>query len=163
MFLLGDAAHLTPPFIGQGMGAGLRDAANLAWKLAAVLAGDLPESVLTSYETERRPHARALSCSELVDRKAFRHGLAGRLCPNALLGDGRRLDHVAAGRFAFVTRRSPSDKVRATLNDRDVVLIVARPGDELHRWLRRWRAYGALVRPDGTVQRAGRRVIESIN
>ena len=39
IFLLGDAAHLTPPFIGQGMGAGVRDAANLAWKLAGVSAG----------------------------------------------------------------------------------------------------------------------------
>ena len=42
IFLLGDAAHLTPPFIGQGMGAGVRDAMNLAWKLAGVIAGDLP-------------------------------------------------------------------------------------------------------------------------
>lgn len=58
VFLLGDAAHLTPPFIGQGMGAGLRDAANLTWKLAGVLAGDLPEQVLDSYEIERKPHAR---------------------------------------------------------------------------------------------------------
>lgn len=58
IFLLGDAAHLTPPFIGQGMGAGLRDAMNLAWKLAGVLAGDLPPAVLETYERERKPHAR---------------------------------------------------------------------------------------------------------
>lgn len=60
VFLLGDAAHLTPPFIGQGLGAGLRDVANLAWKLAAVLNGNADESLLTTYESERTPHARAL-------------------------------------------------------------------------------------------------------
>lgn len=60
VFLLGDAAHLTPPFIGQGMGAGLRDANNLAWKLAAVLDGSLPEAVLDTYQTERRAHARTI-------------------------------------------------------------------------------------------------------
>ncbi|MBF6136965.1 bifunctional 3-(3-hydroxy-phenyl)propionate/3-hydroxycinnamic acid hydroxylase [Nocardia otitidiscaviarum] len=60
VFLLGDAAHLTPPFIGQGMGAGLRDAANLTWKLAAVLGGALPERILDTYESERKPHARAM-------------------------------------------------------------------------------------------------------
>lgn len=57
VFLLGDAAHLTPPFIGQGMGAGLRDASNLAWKLAAVIHGDQPPSVLDSYARERKAHA----------------------------------------------------------------------------------------------------------
>jgi 3-(3-hydroxy-phenyl)propionate hydroxylase len=57
VFLLGDAAHLTPPFIGQGMGAGLRDASNLAWKLAAVVHGDQPPSVLDSYARERKAHA----------------------------------------------------------------------------------------------------------
>jgi len=60
VFLLGDAAHLTPPFIGQGLCAGLRDAANLGWKLAAVLTGRAGETLLDSYEPERRPHARAL-------------------------------------------------------------------------------------------------------
>jgi 3-(3-hydroxy-phenyl)propionate hydroxylase len=60
VFLLGDAAHLTPPFIGQGLGAGLRDAANLAWKIAEVLAGRATEDLPATYETERRPHARAL-------------------------------------------------------------------------------------------------------
>jgi 3-(3-hydroxy-phenyl)propionate hydroxylase len=60
VFLLGDAAHLTPPFIGQGMGAGLRDAANLSWKVAAVIRGTLPAATLNSYETERVPHARSM-------------------------------------------------------------------------------------------------------
>src|SRR6185369_13493945 len=60
VFLLGDAAHLTPPFIGQGMGAGLRDAMNVAWKLAGVLDGTLPETVLDTYEIERKHHARAM-------------------------------------------------------------------------------------------------------
>lgn len=60
VFLLGDAAHLTPPFIGQGMGAGLRDAMNLAWKVAGVVSGELPEAVLATYEQERKPHARSM-------------------------------------------------------------------------------------------------------
>ena len=60
VFILGDAAHLTPPFIGQGMGAGLRDAANLAWKIAGVHRGTLAADVLDTYEQERKPHARAM-------------------------------------------------------------------------------------------------------
>ncbi len=60
VFLLGDAAHLTPPFIGQGLCAGVRDSMNLSWKIAGVVSGDLPESVLDSYEVERKPHARAM-------------------------------------------------------------------------------------------------------
>ena len=60
VFLLGDAAHLTPPFIGQGLGAGLRDAMNLSWKLAGVLNGQLPQPMLDTYQAERRPHARHL-------------------------------------------------------------------------------------------------------
>ena len=54
VLLAGDAAHLTPPFAGQGMNAGLRDAGNLAWKLAAQLAGLAGPSLLASYEVERR-------------------------------------------------------------------------------------------------------------
>jgi 3-(3-hydroxy-phenyl)propionate hydroxylase len=86
IFLLGDAAHLTPPFIGQGMGAGLRDAANLAWKLTAVLRGELPESALDSYQAERRPHARAMIRRAVaVGRVMTRGGRAGDLLRRALL------------------------------------------------------------------------------
>ncbi|MGW2830377.1 bifunctional 3-(3-hydroxy-phenyl)propionate/3-hydroxycinnamic acid hydroxylase [Streptomyces sp. NPDC001286] len=61
VFLAGDAAHAMPPWIGQGMAAGVRDAANLCWKLEAVLRGQLPESVLDSYETERKPHVKEVT------------------------------------------------------------------------------------------------------
>jgi 3-(3-hydroxy-phenyl)propionate hydroxylase len=60
VFLAGDAAHLTPPYAGQGMNSGVRDAFNLGWKLAGVLKGSLPGSALNSYEVERREHAWAL-------------------------------------------------------------------------------------------------------
>ncbi|MFN3767052.1 MAG: bifunctional 3-(3-hydroxy-phenyl)propionate/3-hydroxycinnamic acid hydroxylase [Ectopseudomonas guguanensis] len=60
VFLVGDAAHITPPFVGQGLVAGLRDVANLGWKLAWVLRGQASSAILESYDTERRPHAKAM-------------------------------------------------------------------------------------------------------
>lgn len=57
VFLVGDAAHITPPFVGQGLVAGLRDVANLGWKLARVVRGNAPARLLESYDQERRPHA----------------------------------------------------------------------------------------------------------
>jgi len=60
VFLAGDAAHLQPPFFGQGMNSGIRDATNLAWKLAAVTAGRSGERLLETYDAERREHAETM-------------------------------------------------------------------------------------------------------
>lgn len=58
--LAGDAAHLMPPWAGQGMNTGIRDATNVAWKLAAIVGARADPAILSSYDTERRPHARAM-------------------------------------------------------------------------------------------------------
>jgi 3-(3-hydroxy-phenyl)propionate hydroxylase len=59
LFLAGDAAHQTPPFLGQGMCAAIRDASNLAWKLHAVLRGRADDALLDTYCSERLPHVQA--------------------------------------------------------------------------------------------------------
>jgi 3-(3-hydroxy-phenyl)propionate hydroxylase len=58
--LAGDAAHLMPPWAGQGMNTGIRDATNLAWKLAAIISGQADPRLLATYEQERRQHAQAM-------------------------------------------------------------------------------------------------------
>ena len=60
VLLMGDAAHTMPPFAGQGMCSGIRDAENLAWKLSAVVAGDASGALLDTYQGEREQHVRAL-------------------------------------------------------------------------------------------------------
>ncbi|EHB59303.1 monooxygenase FAD-binding [Mycolicibacterium rhodesiae JS60] len=210
LFILGDAAHLTPPFIGQGLCAGLRDAMNLAWKLAGVVNGWLPESVLDSYEVERKPHARymirfalgvgaamtaggsagdllrrvvvprlhlipgvrekivdsttpALSSSAFVVRSPGRRQLAGHLCPNPILLDGKRFDEIAGRRFVVVTAVPLNPSQREELHRRGAVALLAHPGTELELWLRTGRARTAVVRPDRTVLTAGRSMADVID
>jgi 3-(3-hydroxy-phenyl)propionate hydroxylase len=72
LMIAGDAAHQTPPFAGQGMCAGIRDAANLAWKLVEVLTGRSNHELLDTYETERSPHVREFIDAALLLGRVIR-------------------------------------------------------------------------------------------
>jgi 2-polyprenyl-6-methoxyphenol hydroxylase-like FAD-dependent oxidoreductase len=72
VLLAGDAAHIHSPFGGQGLGLGLSDAANLGWKLAAVICGEMPESLLDTYTAERRPVAEAVLANTLAQAAIMR-------------------------------------------------------------------------------------------
>jgi 3-(3-hydroxy-phenyl)propionate hydroxylase len=98
-FLAGDAAHITPPFAGQGLVAGLRDVANLAWKLAWVLRDQADARILDSYDTERRPHAR-----KIINLARFLGALvmpSNRVAAFALHGLIRTIRLLPAGRALF--------------------------------------------------------------
>jgi 3-(3-hydroxy-phenyl)propionate hydroxylase len=86
VLLAGDAAHQTPPFLGQGLNSGFRDAVNLGWKLPLVLDGTCEAALLDSYEDERDAHARdlverAVAIGKLMETLAARE--AGLPDPHA--------------------------------------------------------------------------------
>ena len=66
LLIAGDAAHVMPPFMGQGMCSGIRDAWNLAWKLGLILDGKADDSLLDTYQEERMPHV-----SQLIDMSIY--------------------------------------------------------------------------------------------
>ena len=75
--LIGDAAHITPPWAGQGLNSGIRDVGNIAWKLAAILKGYASPHILNTYDTERRQHATDLVA--LADNMGMVLGLTNPL------------------------------------------------------------------------------------
>jgi len=96
MMLAGDAAHLTPPFAGQGLCAGLRDVAALSWRLHSVLGGDANASLLDTYGVERAEHAR-----RFTDFAIMLGGIICILDPEA-----------AAGRDAYMLGPGANDEAR---------------------------------------------------
>jgi len=81
VILAGDAAHMTPQFIGQGMNAGIRDSDNLSWKLEAVIKHGADQKILDTYEAERRPHAKAM-----IDLSVFNKSLVSVKHPAKAMG-----------------------------------------------------------------------------
>jgi 3-(3-hydroxy-phenyl)propionate hydroxylase len=106
VFLAGDAAHMMPPFAGQGMNSGLRDAANLSWKLAAVLSGAVGERILETYQAERKPHVEEMiQLSVRLGKVMMTRSRTKALIRDAVFTTGARLP--AVGRFFREMRFKP--------------------------------------------------------
>ncbi len=127
VLLAGDAAHTMPPFMGQGMCAGIRDAWNLSWKLDAVLRGRAGDGLLDSYTAERRPHVSAVidasiylgriiciaDLAEAAERdRAFKAGTAEPLPPFPHLSAGLLARDTGGAAAALAGLLSPHGTVR---------------------------------------------------
>jgi 3-(3-hydroxy-phenyl)propionate hydroxylase len=136
-FLAGDAAHLTPPFAGQGLVAGLRDVANLAWKVAWVIRGQADERVLDSYDEERRPHAK-----KIIDLARFLGALvmpSNRVAAFAIHGLMSAIRMLPAGRALFEDLKvKPENTFERGLFVRERGATRLRAGSSLPQgWVRR--------------------------
>jgi 2-polyprenyl-6-methoxyphenol hydroxylase-like FAD-dependent oxidoreductase len=126
VLLAGDAAHVHTPFGGQGMSLGLVDAANLGWKLAAVVRGEMPESLLDTYTAERRPVAEAVMANTLAQTAIMRpdpqssamRGVVANLMPfddvNRLIGE------IMSGLSTRYDLGSELDDVGRLIGDRPI-------------------------------------------
>jgi 3-(3-hydroxy-phenyl)propionate hydroxylase len=161
VFLAGDAAHQQPPFTGQGMCQGIRDVANLSWKLQFVLANKAADKLLDTYQAERKQHTKRLIATvKDIGR------LVGETDPAAARERDRQLLAQAGGRIATVPRqdlippleggfRSESlHSAIGTLFPKDGhtgLRVVVRPQEDqpvLQAWFERYHALAAIVRPD---------------
>lgn len=176
LLIAGDAAHQTPPFLGQGMGAGIRDAANLAWKLARVLGGRSPERLLDSYQAERMPHAnyvigKAVEMGALINDAQARagpsgrdpqlilakpglvsaslsaHPLIGTLAPQPRSSDGQLADRQTGYAFTFLCASPPGRPLDSFLA-REHIAVAGTADPHVHRWLAHHGVAGVLARPD---------------
>jgi 3-(3-hydroxy-phenyl)propionate hydroxylase len=114
LFLLGDACHQTPPFLGQGMCAGVRDAANLAWKLALVLRDGASDALLDSYQRERAPHVRTL----VATAKEFGQIIGELDADVARKRDERLRGQLERGEAETIRQRYIPDLAAGVIDDR---------------------------------------------
>lgn len=175
LLLAGDSCHQTPPFLGQGLCAGMRDAANLAWKLAAVVRGEASDALLDTYESERLPHVRSFielavrlgAVLQETDRQAatardrrFEAGMELFDYPQPQLGPGCRAEapppvgtifpqpRLADGRLmddAIGQRFAIVGKTALLKHVRPDAVLLPGVGSE---WLARHGVRAAVLRPD---------------
>lgn len=126
VLLAGDAAHVHSPFGGQGLSLGLVDAANIGWKLAAVIRGDMPESLLDTYTAERRPVAVAVLANTLAQVAILRPdpqaGAMRDLVANLLQLDGvnRLISEMMRGLSTRYDLGSERDDVGRLIGDKQI-------------------------------------------
>ncbi|MBV8104186.1 MAG: bifunctional 3-(3-hydroxy-phenyl)propionate/3-hydroxycinnamic acid hydroxylase [Hyphomicrobiales bacterium] len=152
VFLAGDAAHLMPPFAGQGMNGGMKDALNLSWKLAAVLTGQASEDILDTYQIERAPVVTRMvelsrrlgsvimptsptvaaardalfACLNLSGRFRAFIGRGGIIPPPAI----HRSALTASGKDALIGQMAPQPAVRSSQGEAQLDRFLA-----CHQWL----------------------------
>ncbi|MGV4922952.1 FAD-dependent monooxygenase [Streptomyces sp. BHT-5-2] len=143
VFLAGDAAHVHSPAGGQGMNAGLQDAANLGWKLAATVNGHAPDGLLDSYQDERHPVGRAvLRSSGAILRVALMRSAPGRALRHLggqLLTRVRPLSRRAIGRVSGIDIAYPAGRGAHRLAGRRAPDIRLAGGARLYELLRKGR------------------------
>jgi flavin-dependent dehydrogenase len=126
VLLAGDAAHVHSPFGGQGLSLGLVDAANLGWKLAAVIRGEMPESLLDTYTTERRPVAKAVLANTLAQVAIMRPdpqaGAMRDIVAHLMQFDdvNRFIGEMMSGLFARYDLGSELDDVGRLMGDKPI-------------------------------------------
>ncbi|MBI4883035.1 MAG: FAD-dependent monooxygenase [Actinobacteria bacterium] len=122
VLLAGDAAHMMPPFMGQGLCSGVRDAANLAWKLSEVVRGSSAAELLDSYESERRPHAETVVAMSVVAGRTLARLAADETdAPDPMQPDPRRWSRLPGldlrGRFPIGHQLPQPDRLDERLPD----------------------------------------------
>ena len=126
MLLAGDAAHVHSPFGGQGLSLGLVDAANLGWKLAAVIRGEMPDSLLDTYTAERRPVAEAVLANTLAQVAILRpdpqSGAMRELVANLMQLDdvNRLISEMMRGLFTQYDLGSERDEVGRLIGNQPI-------------------------------------------
>ena len=181
VLLAGDAAHLMPPFAGQGMCSGIKDAANLAWKLDLVLDGRAADALLDTYDAERLPVARqaidfSMELGKVIcvadpaeaaardeamaagvgDEPAAAPPIAGLFVQGTV--DGRPFDDAYGAGPRLVCLRDPSLTNEMAAWFASVgghVVVLDNPDDTYARWFAEHDATYALQRPDFHVQGRG--------
>lgn len=149
VLLVGDAAHITPPFLGQGLVSGLRDVFNLSWKLAAVVDGTAGAHTLQSYDVERRPHARSMiSLARLMGKAVMPPNRAAAFLTHGTMRAVRMIPGLR-GKLDDLGKRSKG-RFRRGLFQRSRRLGKLTPGDILPQgWI--VGPTGASVRSDGVL------------